>query len=238
MDGLHIDWSLLSTFTLHFPHVPSTQTCLRTWYQVCFQNIFEGKGAVPGSVALHTLVGCSPHSWKHFTARTLQYQRAFGAGTRYASLGAFWGILGAFLGNRGGTRVAPVDDRQITHPINVRLKHLLYDFWGVILGLLPVVSYIEGPKHPLKKSYSKCLKPAQIRWVIWRSSNLVQYLCETRKALHERHVWKTLIHEGLLRIPCCQVKAQAWKANERRAIALCRLYPSRAAALQLSFWSN
>ena len=29
-----------------------------------------------------------------------------------------------------------VDDRQITHLICVRLKHLLYDFLGGILGLL------------------------------------------------------------------------------------------------------
>ena len=34
------------------------------------------------------------------------------------------------------------DDRQITHLICVRLKHLLYDLWGGALGLLPVVSLI------------------------------------------------------------------------------------------------
>ena len=32
-----------------------------------------------------------------------------------------------------------LDDRQITHLIGVRLKDLLYDFLGVVLGLLPVV---------------------------------------------------------------------------------------------------
>ena len=31
-------------------------------------------------------------------------------------------------------------------------------------------SYIEGPRHPLQKSYSKCFRRTQIRWVIWRSS--------------------------------------------------------------------
>ena len=32
-----------------------------------------------------------------------------------------------------------LDDRQTTHLICVRLKHLLYDFFGGVLGLLPVV---------------------------------------------------------------------------------------------------
>ena len=32
-----------------------------------------------------------------------------------------------------------LDDRQITHLICVRLKHLLYDFLGGVLCLLPVV---------------------------------------------------------------------------------------------------
>ena len=35
-----------------------------------------------------------------------------------------------------------VDDRQITHLICVRLKHLLYDFFGGVLGLLPAVFVI------------------------------------------------------------------------------------------------
>ena len=37
---------------------------------------------------------------------------------------------------------ATFDDRQITHLICVRLKHLLYDFLGGVLGLLPVVSLV------------------------------------------------------------------------------------------------
>ena len=37
-----------------------------------------------------------------------------------------------------------IDNRQITHLICVRLKYLLYDFLGPVLGLLPVVSYIKG----------------------------------------------------------------------------------------------
>ena len=42
-----------------------------------------------------------------------------------------------------------LDDRQITHLINVRLRHLLYDFLGGVLGLLPVVSlFKKRPKHP------------------------------------------------------------------------------------------
>ena len=40
------------------------------------------------------------------------------------------------------TTVALLDLRQITHLICVLLKHLLYDFWGGVLGLLPVVFLI------------------------------------------------------------------------------------------------
>ena len=47
--------------------------------------------------------GPSAPPGRHFAMRTLGYKRAFGAGTRYASFGFF----GAFLGQRGGTRVAP-----------------------------------------------------------------------------------------------------------------------------------
>ena len=35
-----------------------------------------------------------------------------------------------------------IDHRQITHLICARLKHLLYDFWGGVLGFLPVVVLI------------------------------------------------------------------------------------------------
>ena len=35
-----------------------------------------------------------------------------------------------------------LDDSQIAHLICVRLKHLLYDFWAGVVGLLPVVFVI------------------------------------------------------------------------------------------------
>ena len=44
-----------------------------------------------------------------------------------------------------------LDDRQITHLICVRLKHLLYDFLGGVLGLLPVVFLYRRPQTPPKK---------------------------------------------------------------------------------------
>ena len=57
-----------------------------------------------------------------------------------------------------------IDDRPITHLIGVRLKHLLYDFFrGVVGPPSCCFSYINGPKHPLKKSYSKCLRRTPIR---------------------------------------------------------------------------
>ena len=40
--------------------------------------------------------------------------------------------------SRGISSVQKLDDRQIRHPIWVRLKHLLCDFLGGVLGLLPV----------------------------------------------------------------------------------------------------
>ena len=44
--------------------------------------------------------------------------------------------------------------RQITHLICVHLKHSLYDFWGVVLGLLPVVFCLKKrPKTPPKKNH-------------------------------------------------------------------------------------
>ena len=63
-----------------------------------------------------------------------------------------------------GLDLPPLDDRQITRRSCVCLKHLLYDFFGGgVLGLLPVVSYITGPRHALRKSYSECLRGTQIR---------------------------------------------------------------------------
>ena len=105
-------------------HICIFQTCLalkrafQPGTKYVFKSISEGKGACPWH-------GPSAPPARHFAIRTLGYKRAFGAGTRYASLGLFFGHS-----------------------------------WG----------NGEGPG--------------------W---HLVRYLCETRKALHERHVWKTLI---------------------------------------------
>ena len=63
-------------------------------------------------------------------------------------------------------------DRQTTHLACVHLKHFC-DFLSGVWGLLPVVfPHIKGPKHPLKKTYSKCFKQTQIGQVIWRSLTL------------------------------------------------------------------
>ena len=51
-----------------------------------------------------------------------------------------------------------LDDRQITHLICVRLKLLLYDSLGGVLGLLPVVFLYKRPKTPPKESYSKSFR--------------------------------------------------------------------------------
>ena len=44
-----------------------------------------------------------------------------------------------------------VENRQITHLICLCLKHLLYDFWGGALGVLPVVFSYKRPKAPRKQ---------------------------------------------------------------------------------------
>ena len=49
----------------------------------------------------------------------------------------------ALLKNPGEGLQQTLDDRQITHLICVRLKHLLYDFLGGVLGLLPVVFLVK-----------------------------------------------------------------------------------------------
>ena len=50
-----------------------------------------------------------------------------------------------------------LDDRQITHLICARPKHLLYDFLGGVLGLLPVVSLIQKAQTPLKSHIANVL---------------------------------------------------------------------------------
>ena len=58
-----------------------------------------------------------------------------------------------------------LDDRQTTHLISVRLKHLLYDFLGGGFWAVDIGKQQEGgPKHPPPpKSYSKCFRRTQIR---------------------------------------------------------------------------
>ena len=71
----------------------------------------------------------------------------------------------------------PIDDRQITHLICVRLRHLLYDFLGVFWAFYVGKTTGRRPETPPKKSDRKCFRRTQIRWVIWRSSTLAsEYL--------------------------------------------------------------
>ena len=61
-----------------------------------------------------------------------------------------------------------IDDRQITHLICARLMTCL---GGVFGPLIQEKEQEAGPKTPLKKSYRSYFRRAQIRWVIWQSSN-------------------------------------------------------------------
>ena len=51
--------------------------------------------------------------------------------------------------NRGDSR----ESIRRKNPIFRRPPDLLYDFWGGVFGLLPVVFLYKRPKTPLKKSY-------------------------------------------------------------------------------------
>ena len=76
----------------------------------------------------------------------------------------------------------PLDERQIAHLICARLKYDLYDFFRGVFG--PFIKEKEqeaGPKAALKKSYRSYFRRAQIRWVIWRSSNPLKNLGKERR---------------------------------------------------------
>ena len=44
-----------------------------------------------------------------------------------------------------------LDDRQITHLICVRLKHLLFDFWGGVWASFLLLFFYRRPKTPPKR---------------------------------------------------------------------------------------
>ena len=91
----HLRWSQVG-------RVSTFQTCLalkrasQPGTKYVFKHFREKRGC--------PWYGPFTHPRRHFSIRTLRYQRAFGAGTRYASLDIFLGILEA----SAGTRVAPV----------------------------------------------------------------------------------------------------------------------------------
>ena len=63
---------------------------------------------------------------------------------------------------RGFCALPKIDDRQITHLICVRLKHLLYDLFRGCFGPFTKENN-RRRKTPPKKSYSKCFRLTQIR---------------------------------------------------------------------------
>ena len=83
----------LSAFSKRALH----STCLLTWYEVHFQSLLGGKGAVSGTVPLHTLRGTSQQEPCDTNVPSGLVP------ARHVSLDFFW----AFLGHREGTRVAP-----------------------------------------------------------------------------------------------------------------------------------
>ena len=72
-------------------------------------------------------------------------------------VGAFSPALKEFIDNRKVGKTERIDDRRITHLVCVRLKHLLYDFWGGVLGLLLVVFLHKRTKTPLKSHMANVL---------------------------------------------------------------------------------
>ena len=67
-------------------------------------------------------------------------------------------VFGAGGRGAGGNRSKKLlDDRQITHLICVRLKHLLYDFLEGVLGLLYRKQQEGDPEHPPKNHVANVL---------------------------------------------------------------------------------
>ena len=67
---------------------------------------------------------------------------------------------------------AQLDECQITHLICACLKYDLYDFFRGCVGAFYTRKRTGSrPKTRLKKAYRSYFRRAQIRWVIWRSSN-------------------------------------------------------------------
>ena len=134
---------------LYFPNVPCTQTC-----PVRFLSIFGEKGAAPGTVPLHSVGGTSQQEpceanvpsglvpgtllWTYFWAflgQEVPYRTRAAPGT--LPLRNPEGMSQkACLENPENFQLGPNNDRQITHLICVRLKHLLYDFFSRCFGPL------------------------------------------------------------------------------------------------------
>ena len=113
------------------------------------------------------------------------------------------------------TSLQPLDERQITHLICARLKkHDRYDFFrGCFWPFVQEEEQEAGPKTPLKKSYRSYFRRAQIRWVIWRSSNPSR--SPHQSGVRKRVVSKRLVLADVPRyqkpgtrvhseVPCCQ----------------------------------
>ena len=72
-----------------------------------------------------------------------------GAGVPFACYDQVAGVVCL----KGVKSESVLDDRQITHLICVCLKHLLKDFLGGVLGLLPVVFLIYKALNTPQKSH-------------------------------------------------------------------------------------
>ena len=104
-------------------------------------------------------------------ATSLALKRAFQPGTKY--------VFKAFSGGKGLSLVRSLcTPWEALRNKNLRIQTCLRGWYQVrFFGLIFGHSWgsVEGP-----------------------GLHLVRYLCETRKALHERHVWKTLTNSSLI----------------------------------------
>ena len=116
--------SLLSAFSKRALHsnVPSNLV------PGTFFKLFRGERGGPW-------YGPSAPTGRHFAIRTLGYKRAFGAGTRYASLGLFLGIFGATGRDQSGTWYGT---RKALHERHVWKTLILLHAW-LSLGVRPCV---------------------------------------------------------------------------------------------------
>ena len=94
----------------------------------------------------------------------------------------------------------------------------IWPFVGCFGPLSCCFSYTKGPNDPLKKSYSKCLRRTQIRWVIWRASKIpiLTPPHPTKTFRAETTLLKTHLHKAIVVCQILDMIAKGAGAGEQK----------------------